>query len=71
MQALIGFYDEVQKAISRSLSWANIRDHTSDIQYSLRSMKFQLPDDEQEGIYRSYKVLLQEMSDKFASLADG
>ncbi len=69
MKAFMGFHDEAQKAVSGGLSWAKIRENTSDIQLGLRSMKFELPDDE-EGVSRKYEELLQEMSDKFASLAD-
>jgi V-type H+-transporting ATPase subunit A len=69
MKAFMGFHDEAQKAVSGGLSWAKIRENTSDIQLGLRSMKFELPDDK-EGVSRKYEELLQEMSDKFASLAD-
>ena len=69
MKAFMGFHDEAQKAVSGGLSWAKIREKTPDIQHGLRSMKFELPDDE-EGVARKYEGLLQEMSEKFASLAD-
>ncbi len=69
MKAFMGFHDEAQKAVSGGLSWAKIRENTADIQHGLRSMKFELPDDE-EGVSRKYEELLQEMSEKFASVAD-
>lgn len=46
MKAFMGFQDESQKAVSGGLSWAKVRESTSDIQHRLRSMKFELPDDE-------------------------
>ncbi|KAK4694153.1 V-type H+-transporting ATPase subunit A, partial [Lecanoromycetidae sp. Uapishka_2] len=69
MKAFMGFHDEAQKAVSGGLSWAKIRENTSDIQHGLRSMKFELPDDE-EGVSKKYEELLQEMSEKFANVAD-
>ena len=69
MKTFMGFHDEAQKAVSGGLSWAKIRENNSDIQHGLRTIKFQLPDDE-EGGSKKYEVLLQEMSDKFASLAE-
>ena len=60
IKAFMGFYDEAQKAVSEGLSWAKIRENTSDIQYGSRSMKIQLPNNE-EGVSRKYEILLQKM----------
>ena len=38
----MGFYDESQKAVQSGVSWAKIREATSDIQHQLRSMKFEV-----------------------------
>ena len=70
MKAFMGFHDEAQKAISGGLSWAKIRENTADIQHGLRSMKFELPDDEDE-VSKKYEELLQTMSDRFANVAEG
>lgn len=69
MKGFMSFYEEAQKAISNGLGWAKIRENTSDIQYGLRSMKFELLDDE-EGVRKKYEKLLQQMSEKFASVVD-
>ena len=69
MKAFVGFQDEAQKAVSSGVSWAKVRETTSEIQYGLRNMKFELPDDE-ERVSKSYEELLQSMSDTFASIAD-
>jgi vacuolar-type H+-ATPase catalytic subunit A/Vma1 len=42
MKAMMGFYDESQKAVQNGVSWAKIREATSDIQHQLRSMKFEV-----------------------------
>ncbi|KAG8530620.1 H(+)-transporting V1 sector ATPase subunit A [Bacidia gigantensis] len=69
MKAFVGFQDEAQKAVASGVSWAKVRENTSEIQYGLRNMKFELPDDE-ERVSKSYEELLQSMSDTFASIAD-
>jgi V-type H+-transporting ATPase subunit A len=48
MKAFMGYHDEAQKAIAQGQSWPKVRDATSDIQSSLRNMKFEVPDDEAE-----------------------
>ncbi|KAI5799996.1 vacuolar ATP synthase catalytic subunit A [Geopyxis carbonaria] len=42
MKAMVGFYDESLKAVQSGVSWARIREVTSDIQHQLRSMKFEV-----------------------------
>ncbi|KAF2096165.1 V-type ATPase [Rhizodiscina lignyota] len=50
MKAMMTFHDESQKAVSQGLSWAKIREATSEIQAQLRSMKFELPSDGEEKV---------------------
>ncbi|KAG9792251.1 ATP synthase alpha subunit vacuolar, partial [Aureobasidium melanogenum] len=69
MKAFMQFHDEAQKAVASGLSWAKVREATSDIQHGLRSMKFELPDN-QEEVSAKYDKLLQSMSEKFASVSD-
>lgn len=69
MKAFMLFHDEAQKAVSAGLSWAKVREATGEIQHGLRSMKFELPDDE-EAVSAKYDKLLQSMSEKFASVSD-
>lgn len=47
MKAFMQFHDESQKAVSSGQSWTRIRKATGDIQHQLRSMKFELPGDEE------------------------
>jgi V-type H+-transporting ATPase subunit A len=47
MKAFMQFHDESQKAVSGGQSWGKIREATGDIQHQLRSMKFELPGDEE------------------------
>ncbi|KAK2763173.1 H(+)-transporting V1 sector ATPase subunit A [Arachnomyces sp. PD_36] len=69
MKAFMGYHDESQKAIAQGQSWATIRESTSEIQTALRSMKFELPEDEKE-VTAKYEKILQDMSEKFASVSD-
>lgn len=69
MKGFMTFYDESRKACSKGVRWAKIRESTSEIQHGLRSMKFELPDDE-EGVCKKYDELFQQMSEKFASVVD-
>jgi V-type (H+)-ATPase V1 A subunit len=47
MKAFMQFHDESQKAVSSGQSWNKIREATGEIQHQLRSMKFELPGDEE------------------------
>ena len=67
MKAFMQFHDESQKAVSSGQSWARIREATGDIQHKLRSMKFEVPDDE-EGV--SKKVCLCRSSLKLDDIAN-
>lgn len=70
MKAMMGFHDESQKAVSQGVSWNKIREATSDIQYQLRSMKFEIPDDGEKVITEKYEKLVQGMMETFAGLMD-
>lgn len=69
MKAFMQFHDEAQRAVSAGLSWTKIREATAEIQHGLRSMKFELPDN-QEEVSNKYDKLLQDMTEKFASVSD-
>ncbi|KAF8543433.1 vacuolar ATP synthase catalytic subunit A [Trichophaea hybrida] len=70
MKAMIGFFDESQKAVQAGVSWAKIREYTADIQHQLRSMKFEIPDEGEKAITARYEKLWNEMMEKFASIGD-
>ncbi|KAF4212098.1 hypothetical protein CNMCM6805_002328 [Aspergillus fumigatiaffinis] len=69
MKAFMGFHDEAQKAIAQGQSWSKVRDATADIQTSLRSMKFEIPDN-QAAVTEKYEKILQTMLERFASVSD-
>ncbi|KAL4782813.1 vacuolar ATP synthase catalytic subunit A [Aspergillus varians] len=46
MKAFMGYHDEAQKAIAQGQNWPKVRDATTDIQTSLRNMKFEVPEDQ-------------------------
>lgn len=70
MKAMMAFHDESQKAISQGQSWAKVRESTSDIQKSLRDMKFEVPSEGEEAITKKYEELLSKLHEKFASVLD-
>lgn len=70
MKAMMGFHDESQKAVSQGQSWSKIREMTSELQSQLRSMKFEMPSDGEEVVSKKYEELMQQMSEKFASVMD-
>ncbi|KAI5285066.1 H(+)-transporting V1 sector ATPase subunit A [Ascosphaera aggregata] len=69
MKAFMGYHDEAQKAVAQGQSWARVREATAEIQNSLRNMKFEVPDDK-DAVCEKYEKILQEMSEKFASVSD-
>ncbi|KAJ5104373.1 hypothetical protein NUU61_001720 [Penicillium alfredii] len=69
MKAFMGYHDEAQKAVAQGQNWSKVRDATTDLQSALRSMKFEVPEDEQE-VSAKYEKVLQSMSDRFASVSD-
>lgn len=69
MKAFMGFHDEAQKAVAQGQGWAKVREATADIQAALRNMKFEVPDDE-AAVTAKYGKLLQDMSERFASVSD-
>jgi vacuolar-type H+-ATPase catalytic subunit A/Vma1 len=70
MKAMMTFHDESQKAVAQGISWAKIRDATSEIQSQLRSMKFEVPSEGKDKIEKKYEDLLAKMLDKFAAVVD-
>lgn len=70
MKNMVGFYDEAQKAVQAGASWAKIREATADIQYRLRSMKFEIPDEGEQAITAKYEKLWNDMMERFANLSD-
>ncbi|KAJ5222096.1 uncharacterized protein N7469_010983 [Penicillium citrinum] len=69
MKAFMGYHDEAQKAIAQGQSWNKVRDATTDLQSSLRSMKFEVPENEEE-VSAKYEKILQSMTERFASVSD-
>ena len=70
MKNMMSFHDESQKAISQGQSWAKVREHTADIQKSLRDMKFEVPTDGEEAITKKYEDLHSRLTEKFAAVID-
>ncbi|KAI9807102.1 MAG: H(+)-transporting V1 sector ATPase subunit A [Sarcosagium campestre] len=70
MKAFMGFHDESQKAVSQGQNWAKVREATSEIQTQLRSMKFEIPDEGEDKISKKYEQIIQDMTEKFASVID-
>lgn len=60
MKNMMAFHDEAQKAVSQGHSWPKVREATSEIQSSLRNMKFEVPSEGEEAITK--KVSLNPLS---------
>ncbi|KAJ6185358.1 hypothetical protein N7519_006659 [Penicillium mononematosum] len=69
MKAFMGYHNEAQKAIAQGQNWNKVREATADLQNALRSMKFEVPEDEAE-ISAKYEKILQSMTERFASVSD-
>ncbi|KAL4911935.1 V-type ATPase [Aspergillus aurantiobrunneus] len=67
MKAFMGYHDEAQKAIAQGQSWPKVRDATTDIQTSLRNMKFEVPED-QEDVTSKYEKILQTMTERTGTI---
>ncbi|KAF3930390.1 hypothetical protein AA313_de0205517 [Arthrobotrys entomopaga] len=70
MKNMLGFHDEAQKAIQSGVAWNKIRELTGDLQHSLRSMKFEIPDDGEDVVTQKYEKLYQAILEKFSAIAD-
>ncbi|KAJ9491893.1 V-type proton ATPase catalytic subunit A [Penicillium thymicola] len=69
MKAFMGYHNEAQKAVSQGQNWNKVREATADLQNALRSMKFEVPEDEAE-VSAKYEKILQSMTERFASVSD-
>ncbi|KAL2000803.1 hypothetical protein VTN02DRAFT_2607 [Thermoascus thermophilus] len=69
MKAFMAYHDEAQKAVAQGQNWGKVREATADLQTALRSMKFEVPDNE-PAVKAKYDKLLQEISERFASVSD-
>lgn len=73
LKNIIEFHRETQKAINESngeLSWAKIKEHSSDVMYRLTQMKFELPKDGKEKIDEKMEKLNRDIHENFRSLQD-
>jgi len=67
----MSYYNQAQKAVeSGDLTWAKIRDATSDEWNSLSQMKFESPSQGQEAIDQKLKALNDRIISKFQSLTE-
>ncbi|WFD34324.1 H(+)-transporting two-sector ATPase [Malassezia cuniculi] len=72
LKNLVSFHDKAQAAINNNsdMTWARIREHTSDILYRLTQQKFEDPRDGEEAILERYAKLGSDMDEAFRSLSD-
>ncbi|KAI5309209.1 H(+)-transporting V1 sector ATPase subunit A [Ascosphaera atra] len=69
MRAFMGYHDEAQRAVAQGLPWAKVREATIEAQNALRGMKFEVPEDK-DAVIEKFEKILQEISEKFASVTD-
>ncbi|KAA1121623.1 H(+)-transporting V1 sector ATPase subunit A [Puccinia graminis f. sp. tritici] len=75
LKNLMTYYTCAQKAVEsnvggKNLTWAKVRDATSDEWYRLSQMKFEDPKDGEETLLKRFHQLCDDITKKFESLAD-
>ena len=72
LRNMILYHEKAQAAINNNpeMTWARIREHTSDVMYRLSQQKFEDPKDGEEAIAAKYEQLASDMTEAFRSLAD-
>ena len=70
---MMGYYDCAIKSVEQSqgqLTWAKIREKTSDLLYALSSMKFENPKDGKDKVLAKYAKLQKDIEERFRSIGD-
>ena len=72
LRNMILYHEKAQAAINNNpeMTWARIREHTSDVMYRLSQQKFEDPKDGEAAITEKYEQLASDMTEAFRSLAD-
>lgn len=71
MKAFVGYYDQSQAVVQQeNVSWANIKERTSDVAHSLRSMKFEVPTEGEDAVRPRLEKVYNEMKEKLRQAAE-
>lgn len=72
LKNMVDYHEKAQAAINNDpeMTWARIREHTSDILYRLTQQKFEDPKDGEESILKNLNQLSSDMTECFRSLSD-
>ena len=72
LRNMVIYHDKAQAALENNpdMTWARIREHTSEILYRLTQQKFEDPKEGEDKIRKVYEELENDMTESFRSLAD-
>ena len=72
LKNMVQYHEKAQAAINNNpeITWARIREHTSDILYRLTQQKFEDPKEGEETMLKKFEQLASDMTESFRSLAD-
>lgn len=72
LKNMVAYHEKAQAAVNNNsdMTWARIREHTSDILYRLTQQKFEDPRDGEEAIVERFNKLESDMDESFRSLVD-
>lgn len=71
MKAFVGYYDQSQAVVQQeNVSWANVKERTSDVAHSLRSMKFEVPTEGEDAVRPRLEKVYNEMKEKLRQAAE-
>ena len=69
MKGFVTYYNLAKSAVENGgLTWAKVRDQTSDVFHKLSGMKFEKPDDGQEALTERYNSLISEIKTAFEEI---
>lgn len=69
MKGFVTYYNAAKAAVEHGgMTWAKVKDSTSEVFHKLSGMKFEKPDDGEEALSERYESLLKEISEKFREI---
>ncbi|BFZ53104.1 H(+)-transporting V1 sector ATPase subunit A [Savitreella phatthalungensis] len=73
MKGFVTYYELAKQAVENNpghLTWAKVRDSTSDVFHKLSGMKFEKPEDGKDALIERYEKLIKQVQDAFRNLSE-
>ena len=72
MKGFVSYYEQAKQVVEQNpgMTWAKVRDATSDVFHKLSGMKFEKPEDGKDALSERYEKLLKEVSEAFRNLSE-